>query len=54
MKYQLIRCTLEQGDYNETLVMSYKDAKEAMRDKMQEEKDELDPLSWWTVELEEE
>jgi|SaaInl74LU_5_DNA_1037368.scaffolds.fasta_scaffold97356_2 hypothetical protein len=54
MKYQLIRCTLEQGDYQETLIRSYNDAQQALKDKIYEEKEELNPLSWWTVELEDE
>ena len=54
MKYQLIRCTLEQGDYQEVLIKSYNDAQNALDEKLYEEKMETNPLSWWTVEIEDE
>jgi len=53
MKYQLIRCTLLHGEYDEKLVRVYQDPNEALIDKIYEEQNELDPNSWWTVELEE-
>lgn len=52
MKYQLIRCTLVQGEYTEQAVRTYSCPIEALSDKMYEEQEELNPFSWWTVELE--
>lgn len=53
MKFQLIRCTLVQGEYTEQAVRLYSCPIEAMKDKLYEETEELNPFSWWTVEVEE-
>ena len=53
MKFHLIRCTLDQGDYKEEPVRVYSDPKKALKDKIYEESEELNPFSWWTVEIEE-
>jgi hypothetical protein len=53
MRFQLIRCTLVQGEYTEQPVRLYSCPIEAMKDKLYEETEELNPFSWWTVEVEE-